>query len=712
MYVHLEANCRKHLDASDRALESSNSRHTIADRAETSVYDRKMPVSLRWVLIRVLFSFVAAGVIVLFIARGSEGSSAPVVPVARPSSPSGPELSSPLTRADLEAWLDGLVPYALQQADIAGAVIIVVKDGQILLKKGYGYADVAKRIPMDPVSTVVGVGSVSKLFVWTAVMQLAERGKLDIDRDINAYLDFRVPPRSGKPITLRNLMTHSAGFAERDFRQVPKGTTPRGLEAYLNGTPVPDRIYEPSTVPAYSNYGAMLGGYIVQRVSGEPFADYIERHILGPLNMQHSTFRRPLPADLNGHLSQNYRVASEEPNAPENEEPAGDPSGHLTTTADDISRFMLAHLQQGRYQNVEILYPSTAAVMHALAFKPPPIVNGMTLGFFRMDRNGHQITCHPGDIAGFHADLELLPDDGVGLFLGLNSDGMDLGPLTTSNSLRFSLAQAFMDRYFAPGKMVEPPTTPTAKPHAQLAAGEYWVSQRAGPNFMQAFSLFAEYFSLNIAIRANDDGTITTPGFLSFRTGRPQTWREIGPFTWREVGGDSELDMLVEAGQVKAFAKSDVLAAFDFQRVSPLRSARFNIPVLICAVTILLISALKLPVTFFVRRRYGIEPTPQERLASRLTSIAATIAVVYGIGWIAVLSGISKVGFEPWIRLVQCIGLLCIAGAVTAVWDMCLKLKGRRSWWSKAWSILVTLALVDLVWFSFAFHLISANLNY
>ncbi len=120
----------------------------------------------------------------------------------------------PLTKADLEPWLDGFLPYALQRSDVAGAVVVVVKDGAILLEKGYGYADVAERKPVDPERTLFRAGSVSKLFTWTAVMQLVEQGKLALDTDINTYLDFKIPPREGKPITLRNLMTHTPGFDE------------------------------------------------------------------------------------------------------------------------------------------------------------------------------------------------------------------------------------------------------------------------------------------------------------------------------------------------------------------------------------------------------------------------------------------------------------------------------------------------------------------
>ena len=202
----------------------------------------------------------------------------------------------PLDRGDLSTWLDGLVPYGLKSGDIAGVVVVVVKDGKVLLQKGYGYADVARKTPMDPDTTMIRPGSTSKLFTWTAVMQLVAEGKLDLDRDVNAYLDFKIPHKSGKAITLRDLMNHRAGFEEglKDLL----ATDPHGLpstEQYLKQHPRP-LLFTPGQVPAYSNYGAALAGYIVQRVSGEPFAQYVERHIFLPLGMRHATFLQPLPS--------------------------------------------------------------------------------------------------------------------------------------------------------------------------------------------------------------------------------------------------------------------------------------------------------------------------------------------------------------------------------------------------------------------------------
>src|SRR5258708_4718190 len=199
-----------------------------------------------------------------------------------------------LTAEDVNAWLDGYLPYALHTGDIAGDVVAVVKDGHILTERGYGYSDVAKRTPVVPKLTLFRPGSVSKLFTWTAVMQLVEQGKIDLDADVNQYLDFKIPLREGKPVTMRNIMQHVAGFEEQAKDIMSGDPKAPGFEALLKRW-VPERVFAPGTTPAYSNYGASLAGYIVQRVSGEPFDDYLDKHIFIPLDMEHSTFRQPLP---------------------------------------------------------------------------------------------------------------------------------------------------------------------------------------------------------------------------------------------------------------------------------------------------------------------------------------------------------------------------------------------------------------------------------
>ena len=237
----------------------------------------------------------------------------------------------------------------------------------MLFAKGYGYSDVKSKKPVTVDATLFRPGSISKTFTWTAVMQLVEQGKIDLNRDVNDYLDFKIPATFGKPITMKDLMTHTPGFEEtlQDLF-VAKAADMRPLRDYVT-THLPAQIFPPGTTPAYSNYGATLAGYIVQRVSGMPFDDYVEKNILQPLGMKHTTFRQPLPDDLKPLMSKGYNRASQ---------PAKDfefvqawPAGSLSTTADDMSHFMIAHLQNGQYNGAQILKPETAQLMHSRAFE-------------------------------------------------------------------------------------------------------------------------------------------------------------------------------------------------------------------------------------------------------------------------------------------------------------------------------------------------------
>ena len=142
---------------------------------------------------------------------------APKVATAKapPPPPPRPAGAAPaLTAEDVEAYLDGMIPLQIRRNDIAGAVVSVVKDGQVLFTKGYGFSDVKKRTPVTTDATLFRIGSISKTFTWTAVMQLVAQGKLDLDKDINTYLDFTIPATFGKPVTMGHVLTHTAGFEE------------------------------------------------------------------------------------------------------------------------------------------------------------------------------------------------------------------------------------------------------------------------------------------------------------------------------------------------------------------------------------------------------------------------------------------------------------------------------------------------------------------
>ena len=311
----------------------------------------------------------------------------PVVAQPVSSTPSSTANGWPSTHAltadDLAAYMDGMVPQQLKLQNIAGAVVLVVKDGNVLFQKGYGYSDVDKETPVTPDGTLFRPGSVSKLFTWTAVMQMVEQGKIDLDKDVNDYLDFKIPATFPQPITMRNLMTHTAGFEEaiKDLI-VTKNLGPISIGNYLK-THMPERVYPPGTTPAYSNYGATLAGYIVERVSGMPFDDYVDKNVFGPLGMTHTSFRQPLPASLQPMMSNGYGLATDKPKKYEIVRP--EPAGSSATSAVDISHFMLVHLQNGEWNGVHILKPETVALMHSTQFGVNPALPHMALGFYEED---------------------------------------------------------------------------------------------------------------------------------------------------------------------------------------------------------------------------------------------------------------------------------------------------------------------------------------
>jgi len=411
-----------------------------------------------------------------------------------------------LTAQDLEIFLDGIMPLQLERDDIAGATVAVVKNGKLLFAKGYGYSDYENKKPVSAEETLFRPGSVSKLFTWTAVMQLAEQGKLDLDRDVNDYIDFKIQEAFGKPITLKNILTHTPGFEEQIKDLIRTGSESPNLGEYLK-THIPARIYPPGTVPAYSNYGAALAGYIVERVSGLPFNQYIEENIFKPLGMTHSSFAQPLPPDLAPLMSNGYRLASDGPRPFEVVVPA--PAGSLSSTAADMARFMMAHLQEGQLGDARILRPETARLMHSRLFALDEAANGMCYGFYEESRNGQRIIGHGGDTVYFHSDLHLIPDASVGFFVSHNGQGRG-NPLP-----RTTLWQAVLARYF-PYTAPSEPAMASAKEDARAVSGAYKLSRRSDASFLKATTLIGEF-----TVSPAEGGTIEIAE-LTGPNGKPQ----------------------------------------------------------------------------------------------------------------------------------------------------------------------------------------------
>ena len=611
-----------------------------------------------------------------------------------------------LDAEDLSAWLDGRVPYALKSGDIAGAVVVVVKDGMVLFEKGYGSADVAAKIPMDAKTSMVRIGSTSKLFTWTAVMQLVQQGKIDLDRNVNDYLDFKIPETYGKPITMRMLMNHRAGFEEglKDIIAYDPARL-QSNEKYLKTHPRP-MLFPPGKVPAYSNYGAALAGYIVQRVSGEPYEVYVGRRIFQPLGMLHSTMVQPLPDKFKSFAAKGYRTASDEAPSPF-ELVTTSPAGSASVTAADMARFMLAQLQQGSFDGHAILDPATTALMHSPSESELPGFATMAHGFFSDTQNGQTVIGHGGDTIVFHTELDLLPRQGVGIFYTFNSRGKDQAVY----GARKELFDGFMDRYFPTAAIIDPPALASAASDAHKIAGRYQSSRRVEHGFLSALYLLSQ-----TVITANPDGTITVPDELS---GGLITYREVAPQRWRQLGGTHEL-ALSQVDGVKTVSDSENPVSV-LQQAPFLHSAPLNLTVLAFSFFVLLCTLLLWPLAAVLRRAdRATSGTSVEAKRLRLYQrLAVVFDAIYLFAWFKMIQpllntdfGIYNTAHDWLVRTLQVSGLLAIAAALVGVWAAWRMLRVDASRLSRIWSVLVALALLGVVWVAWIGQLMSWNLNY
>ncbi len=640
---------------------------------------------------------------------------APAAPASPVTPSAAPGLTPNLTKADVDVWLDGYMPYALRTGDIPGAVVTVVKDGKILTTRGFGYADRDKHTPVDPEKTLFRPGSISKLFTWTAVMQQVEAGKIDLDADINQYLDFKVPPFHGKPITTRQLMTHTAGFEEVAKALIFYGQPEPVLGDYLKKH-LPQRIFDAGTTPAYSNYATALAAYIVERVSGEKFDDYLDHHVMGPLKLAHTTFRQPLPASLAGTDATGYSKPGQAPKGFEIVGPA--PAGAASSTGADMGRFMIAHLQGGELDGVRVLSPQTAAMMHdsPLAKVDPksliPPLDRMELGFFQTSINGKTVIGHLGDTEGFHSSLHLFMNDGVGLYLSLNSGGRQ----GAAGTLRTAIFRDFSDRYFpyagAPDGKVD---AKTAAEHAKAMAGSWTGSRRADSTFL---SLFYALGQTKVAV--GPKGQLIIPSVLG-PNGRPKEWVEIAPYVWREVGGHDRLAAQVVDGKPVRWSWDFGSPFMVFDRTPAAQSMGWILPSVIASLGVLALTFLYWPVVALVRRRYktSVDIAGKALTASRASRIGAGLLLALIIGWGV---GVSKLtssaaamagAMDGVMLFLQGLSwVVLILAVATAGWNLWLTWTDGRSWARKLWSAVLLLSTLVLFYVALSFHLLAMSVNY
>ena len=618
----------------------------------------------------------------LLTACGSTSSSASLPPREPPSG------EHQLTAEDVNAWLDGKLPDALKNGDIPGAVVSVVKDGQVVTTRGYGWADTGSAggnpVAVDPQTSLFRVASVSKIPTSIAAMQLVEQGKVDLDADISAYLDFEIERRFDEPLTLRHLLTHSAGFEEQI--SLTPGTD---LEAYVKNDP-PAQVFAPGTTPGYSNYGMALAGYIVQRVSGQPFETYVREHVLEPAGMTTSTYEQPLPKDMADSLGPGYTSTGEEVPF----EFMGDfPAGSLTVSTPDFAAFMNAQLSR----SPKLLREETWEQMWSPGLGEERLGNRakageMGLGYFELTRHGRRIVEHSGDHRqGWHSKFELYPEEKTGIFISYNGDGNE-----ASSSLREDLAQGFADRYF-PGDAVKASGSKDSAERARQVAGSYISSVSPWNTFLAAWSPFF------------GKATIEHAGGGKLILDKVQ-YVEVEPWVWRQVDGAGAIAAQVKDGKVVSLSQGPALTLLP---MTPVQQAL--VPVFGVCLVLLLVVTVAWPIGALRRRRAlkrGQEVDAPLPWLTRVARGGGALALAAQLTWtlllVVLVANSSTIidGSFTWLipvaRCAQVLQALGVVATIPAVADLVIALRRRAGWRRVTMSAVLLAALVALAWWAWA----------
>jgi CubicO group peptidase (beta-lactamase class C family) len=598
----------------------------------------------------------------------------------------------------------------MADSHVAGAAVAVVQNGQVVLKKGYGLAAVSPARPVDPDRTLFRVGSISKLFTWTLVMKEVERGRMKLDSPVNLYLPGRLQVRdlgSARQVQLRDLMTHSAGFETKALGRLfeVKPNRVRALDTYLRQER-PRRVWVPGSIPEYSNYGAGLAGAAVAQVEGKPFMDLAETEIIRPLNLAHTTFREPYPADPAlltpmpaelaadaaqgllwtgaGYQAQPYAYVSQIA-----------PAGSASSTAADMARFMQLILAGGTLNGTTVYGPATAQAFRIVTLRSGPGIAGWAGGFWeRPLPGGFDSFGHEGQILNFRSNLVTVPALSLGVFVSVNSD--------SGASLVERLPGEIVERFYA---VPAPPPEGSPDLYAQRSAyaGDYLNEDRRYGGLEQFVALLDD----RVRIDVSPDGRLQVqdsqgPGRVFLPTGQANQFREVGGTGW--LGG-------FQMKNGVAVRWLDPSGARSYERVGWWWRRR----VLLAGTLLTLLAAAATLVGLFTRDRLQFRQTDVQGRASAIQTSTAILWLIAagGFGWWAVrgLRDPTAAFVEwpgPWVVIASSCAMvasLCSLGQVLmlpAVWQGGRRVESWTSWRKLRFSltalIFLAFGVILLVW--------------
>ena len=631
------------------------------------------------------------------VPEAAPAPAAELVPVPEAAAVPAPVPAGPLGDSkSVEAYLDGVINTVMQERQIPGAIMVIVQNGSVFLSKGYGYADIEKKSPVQPDRTLFRIASVSKMINATAVMQLVEQGKLDLNADVNELLQkfdapLTIPQHYSEPIRLLDLIDHTAGFDERaiGMASLDKNKVP-ALGDYLTRR-MPPQMMPPRTTISYSNHGVGLSGLLVQLAADAPYDAYVREHIFAPLGMNHSSFE--LTDALAPDMAQGYAVKGGRVTPVPFDYINIPPAGGMVSCADDMAKFMIAHLQKGRLGDARILQESTADEMHRVQYKQDPRLDGgIAVGFFTGTRNGHRYIEHGGDLNGFASELWLLPDDGIGFFTSCTVD---------DGKLRVAITRAFMDRYFPAPALPEPRPNPELAKDAEKYAGYYRPNRYARGSIEKLTTLMNQ-------CRVNyDDGGLTLTGidadpvrFVEEQPGVFLNARSGVRMVYRTDGAGKVTHLLMNGGAM--------------EKLPWYEEARWHVLFVVAVILILGCAVVVWPLAWVFRRPKAngpvMAPSHYRAIAWLFSAMSLGLLLNFGYTMANLDQWEFTYGMPERIILLLCIPPVLCLGAVLLVFY------GLSAWWHGYWSglaridyTLVVAACAALIPFFVYWNLLGFN---
>jgi len=594
--------------------------------------------------------------------------------------------------AAVEAFVDGVVKPIMKKHHSPSGVVMVMKNGETVLAKGYGYIDVEKRIPVDPRTSLFRPGSISKLFTWVAVMQQVEKGVLDLDTDVNAYLDtFQVEDTwPGEPVTLRHIMTHTAGFEDSWIGLI--GDDPQRIiplaESLAKSQPY--RVNPPGKHAGYSNWATALAGLIVQNVSGVPFNEYVQRNIFDVLGMEHSTFEEPLPEALKDQMARAYGYRPDEYFEMNYEIVSNfGPAGAAAVSAYDMSLFARALLNGGAHAGRRILQPSTLQQMLNEGFSHDPRVRGTGLGFLKYAYGEDDLAIfgHGGATRMFFSHFGMSLAEDFMFYFSFSGPG---GPLVYE-----ALIESFHDEFFPPKlQQIEPPSDFAER--GRRFAGTYisWRSSFTGIEaLMRAFT--------GQKVTPLTDNTLMING---------TRYVEIGKNLFRELDGNGRVAFQEgENDEVSGFV-IDGTGVFQYYRAPFWETNGFNATVVGLSMLVFISVFLRL---CYQWREYRQQQPAEKRANGASILVAATNLSFALMVLLALSGGIGEllIGVPLSLKIALIFPILATFAALYHLYQLGKVWHGRMftGVWPRVRFSAVSLASLAMVWFYYYWNLLGFN---